>query len=206
MNILLKLLSLPRIESQKLYLPYGKKDSILTPAESRFYRALLEALENRAVIVPKVGLQDVFDILDREQYRKARNRISTRHIDFLICEIGTLRPLFGIELDDSSHNKPEAQRRDELKNRVFAAAMLPLVRIPVTGTFKVEFIQEKIQPFFEKEEKKEGPSEAPLCPNCKIPMVRKTAQRGEHKGQDFWACPNYPTCKELINISQNSSN
>lgn len=179
-------------------LPYRRRDSLLTPAEQRFYMTLLHALENQAVIVPKVGLQDVFFITDREKYQHYRNRISTRHIDFLICEPKTLKPLFGIELDDSSHNRAETQKNDLFKNMVFEAALLPLVRIPVKGTFNAEEIKVKLQPFFKQEEKIE---EAPLCPNCKIPMVRRTARQGEHKGKDFWACPNYPTCKELINIA-----
>lgn len=178
-------------------LPYRKRDSLLTPAEHRFYVTLLYALENQAVIVPKVGLQDVFFITDREKYQHYRNRISTRHIDFLICEPKTLKPLFGIELDDSSHNRAETQKHDLFKNMVFDAAMLPLVRFPVKGTFNAEEIKEKLQPFFKQEIKVE---EAPLCPNCNVPMVRKIARQGEHKGKDFWACPNYPMCKELINI------
>lgn len=180
-------------------LPYRRRDSLLTPAEHHFYLSLLQAIENRAVIVPKVGLQDVFFITDREKYQHYRNRISTRHIDFLICETGTLKPLFGIELDDSSHSRSETQKNDLFKNMVFDAAMLPLVRFPVKGTFSTEEIKEKLLPFFKQEEKAE---EAPLCPNCKIPMVRKTARQGEHKGKDFWACSNYPTCKELINIGE----
>lgn len=178
-------------------LPYRRRDSILSPAEYDFYTTLLHALENRVVIIPKVGLQDVFFITNRERYQHYRNRISTRHVDFLICEPKTLKPLFGIELDDSSHSRAETQKNDIFKDMVFDAAMLPLVRFPVKGTFNAEEIKEKLQPFFKQEEKTE---EAPLCPNCKIPMVRKTARQGEHKGKDFWACSNYPTCKELINI------
>lgn len=178
-------------------LPYRRRDSLLTPAEHHFYLSLLQAVDNRAVIVPKVGLQDVFFITDKEKYQHYRNRISTRHIDFLICETGTLRPLFGIELDDSSHNRAETQRLDLFKNMVFEAALLPLVRFPLKGTFYIEEIKAKLQPYFEQNEKTETP---PLCPNCKVPMVRKTARQGEHKGQDFWACPNYPTCTKLFNI------
>lgn len=179
-------------------LPYRTKESILTAAENRFYLALLKAIDNKAVIVPKVGLQDVFFITDKEKYLHYRNRISTRHIDFLICETGTLKPLFGIELDDSSHNRAETQKNDLFKNMVFEAALLPLVRIPLKGSLNTEELREKLQPFFKQEEKAEV---TPICPNCKIPMVRRTARQGEHKGQDFWACPNYPTCKELINIA-----
>ena len=36
---------------------------------------------------------------------------------------------------------------------------------------------------------------APLCPHCKIPMVRRTAQRGRYAGQQFYGCANYPQCR-----------
>lgn len=179
------------------YLPYRTKESILTAAENRFYLALLKAIDNRAVIIPKVGLQDVFAITDKKHYMAARNRISTRHIDFLVCEVNTLRPLFGVELDDSSHNKAETQKHDLFKNQVFENAHLSLVRVAVKQNYNVDELKAVLQTYFKKEEPAQTP---PICPNCKIPMVKKTARHGEHKGQDFWACTNYPTCKELINI------
>lgn len=197
LSVIFQFFGIKQKEDTPTLLPYRKRESILTPAEHRFYVTLLHALENQAVVIPKVGLQDVFLISDQENFRSYRNRISTRHIDFLVCEASTLKPLLGIELDDSSHNRAETQKNDLFKNMVFDAALLPLVRFPVKGTFQAEEIKEKLQPFFKQEEKAE---EAPLCPNCKIPMVRKTARSGEHKGKDFWACVNYPTCKELINI------
>ncbi len=186
-------------ENVPTYLPYRTKDSILTAAENRFYLALLKAIDNRAVIIPKVGLQDVFAITDREHYMTARNRISTRHIDFLICEVNTLRPLFGVELDDSSHNKAETQKHDMFKNQVFETAHLALVRVAVKQNYNVDELKTVLQEYFRKEETAQTP---PICPNCKIPMVRRTAKQGEHKGKDFYACTNYPTCKELINITE----
>lgn len=197
LSAIFRLFGLAEKEDPTKSLPYRRRDSILTPAEHSFYITLLHALENKAVVVPKVGLQDVFFITDREHYQAARNRISTRHIDFLICETGTLKPLFGIELDDSSHNKTETQKHDLFKNLVFEAALLPLARIRVKNTYDVNEIQAAIEPYFIKWELTNTP---PTCPNCKIPMVRKTARHGDHKGQDFWACSNYPTCKELMNI------
>lgn len=197
LSLIFRLFNLNQREDRADNLPYRKRESLLTHAELDFYKTLLQALDSQSVVIPKVGLQDVFFITDKERYLHYRNRISTRHIDFLICEPKTLKPLFGIELDDSSHSRAETQKNDLFKDMVFDAAMLPLVRFPVKGTFKAEEIKEKLQPFFKQEDKAE---EAPLCPNCKIPMVRKTARQGEYKGKDFWSCPNYPTCKELVNI------
>lgn len=38
---------------------------------------------------------------------------------------------------------------------------------------------------------------APLCPRCGVPLVLRTAKIGAHAGQQFYGCPNFPTCREL---------
>lgn len=43
------------------------------------------------------------------------------------------------------------------------------------------------------------PTAAPACPRCAIPMVRRVARKGPHAGKVFWGCPNYPTCRAIIN-------
>jgi restriction system protein len=40
----------------------------------------------------------------------------------------------------------------------------------------------------------------PLCPKCGVPMVKRIATRGEHKGEPFYGCPNYPKCKEILPV------
>lgn len=199
LSVFFKILDLVFGERLAASLPYRKKESILTPIESRFYVALNQAIDDMAVIVPKVSLQDIFSINDKDHYRAARNRISTRHVDFLVCELSTFRPLFGVELDDSSHKASSRKQSDDFKNSVFEAAMLPLVRVPARQQFNVDELKTIIQPYFEKREEIniELP---PICPNCGIPMVRRTAKHGDFKGGDFWACPNYPRCTEKKNI------
>jgi hypothetical protein len=44
-------------------------------------------------------------------------------------------------------------------------------------------------------------SEAILCPKCGVPMVRRKAVRGKNAGNEFYGCPNYPHCHEIINIA-----
>lgn len=45
--------------------------------------------------------------------------------------------------------------------------------------------------------KRSGP---PSCPNCGVPMVSRTSQRGDRAGQRFWGCANYPQCREIVDI------
>jgi hypothetical protein len=42
----------------------------------------------------------------------------------------------------------------------------------------------------------------PLCPKCQVPMVIRTARRGPYTGQQFYGCPNYPECREIVSPSQ----
>ncbi len=40
----------------------------------------------------------------------------------------------------------------------------------------------------------------PVCPKCKIPMVKRKAQKGANAGKEFWGCAHYPHCRQIINI------
>ena len=36
---------------------------------------------------------------------------------------------------------------------------------------------------------------APVCPQCKAPMVRRVARQGKSAGQAFWGCSRFPECR-----------
>jgi hypothetical protein len=81
---------------------------------------------------PKVGLGNLFYVKrdDYSKYQTYTNRVDRKHVDFLLCDPRTMRPLDGLELDDRSHQRSDRQQRDEFVESVFTAARLPLVRIP----------------------------------------------------------------------------
>ena len=39
---------------------------------------------------------------------------------------------------------------------------------------------------------------ATKCPACGAEMVRRTAKRGAHSGEQFWGCTNYPKCRKTV--------
>ncbi len=39
-----------------------------------------------------------------------------------------------------------------------------------------------------------------LCPQCGIPMQIQTAPSGKHKGENFFVCPNYDHCKQVVPV------
>ena len=43
-------------------------------------------------------------------------------------------------------------------------------------------------------------AEAPMCPKCGKPMVRRKSSK---TNSEFWGCSGFPTCREIINIDSN---
>lgn len=37
-------------------------------------------------------------------------------------------------------------------------------------------------------------SDAPLCPECGKPMIKRVAKKGANAGKEFWSCSAYPNC------------
>jgi hypothetical protein len=111
-------------------LPYRSK-FLLTKSEYYFYNTLKPIIhKHNCIICPKVGLKDIFEVTDKTNYMKWFSRINQKHIDFLICD-SNLKPLFGLELDDRSHEKEKALKNDAFKNRLFEKVNIPLKRVKV---------------------------------------------------------------------------
>jgi very-short-patch-repair endonuclease len=123
--------------------PYRKKDYLLSKAEKSFYHVLQNCLNDSYVIFPKVRLSDIFFVTCKEKYQSYFNKISSKHIDFLICNKQNLTPLAAIELDDSSHaNKKEG---DNFKDNLFLSAGLPLYRIKASYNYNPAQIKETLK-------------------------------------------------------------
>lgn len=111
---------------------YKLKNSIVTNREMQLYKQLQNEIPNRYLICPKVGVKDFIQITEKKDYMKHFGRISQKHIDYLICEKETLKPVLGIELDDKSHQKGNRQNRDEFVNAVYENIGLKILRIPTS--------------------------------------------------------------------------
>jgi hypothetical protein len=189
-------------------LPYRLRDDFLSSAEASFFQVLKTMIGDRLVICPKVSLAELFFVPRGDAYQTFQNKIDRKRIDFLLCEPRTLKPVFAIELDDSSHVRPDRQGRDAFVEEVFATAQLPLVRIPaqqayntheLIALFQAATQKKQAQPPIEKQSASPQVG-SPFCPKCGVPMVLRTAKRGNTPGQQFCGCPNYPRCKVLFPV------
>jgi len=188
-------------------LPYRVRDDFLSPAEFSFYKILSSLGGTRLTIQSKVRLADVFFVSRPNENMTYFSRIAQKHLDFLVCDSVTMKPLLGIELDDSSHQRDDRQERDDFVERVFQVAGLPLLRLPVQREYNTREVAAKIAPLLkDKISPSTAPSQpetvkqensTPICPKCSIPMVLRTVSQGEHKGKQFYGCQNYPRCREM---------
>lgn len=110
-------------------LPVKAKKYFFSRAEREFYETLRRALPVGYVAFPNVRLQDIFYIAAKGKERRGvYARFQDKHVDFLIVDAKDYRPVLGIELDGSSHDRAEQKYRDAVKETVFRSAGLPLVR------------------------------------------------------------------------------
>jgi hypothetical protein len=191
--------------------PYVINKDFLSPAEHNFFSVLRTIVSDQAAISVKAGLGDLFLVnsKDPSEFRIYRNKIDRKHVDFLLCDPKTLRPLAGIELDDKSHQRSDRQARDEFVEHVFQAANLPLVRIPVKTAYSVTELSKQLQPYLKLAETplpvaEEIKPETPRCPKCGSEMVLRTAKSGTNQGGQFWGCSRYPQCRGIVSLVESS--
>jgi len=188
-------------------LPYRVRDDFLSPAEFSFYKVLSSLGGAQIIVQSKIRLADIFFVSRPNENMAYFSKITQKHLDFLVCDSLTMKPLLGIELDDSSHKRGDRQERDDFVESVFQAAGLPLLRLPVQREYNTREIAAQIAPFLEDKvnlpvaetqpEMNQQASSVPLCPKCGIPMTLRTAAQGKHIGKQFYGCQNYPRCREV---------
>lgn len=196
---------------QATALPYRLRDGFLSPAELSFFLVLREAVGERYVICPKPSLAEVLYVVGGRGTQAAHNRIANKRVDFLLCTPETMRPVLALELDDASHQRTRRRERDEIVDRAFEAAGLPLEHIQAKRAYSpaelARTVAAAVRPAPRSEEPARGEAgeaavgsdraaPAPLCPKCGVPMVLRTARRGAHAGAGFYGCRNYPRCNE----------
>jgi hypothetical protein len=118
-------------------LPYRRKDYLLSKAERSFYEVLRQALgEGDTLVFAKVRLLDLLWLpKGTAKAQSHRNRVQSKHVDFVLCDRRELRPQLVIELDDKSHEEEERQGRDAFVDRALVAAGLPILHLSARRTY-----------------------------------------------------------------------
>ena len=137
----------PPLTSEIETFPFKIYPTLLRQSELVFYRALVSVAGKRALICPKVRLGDVFFVIDFKEHLPQYFSIAKKHVDFLLCDPQTVKPVVGIELDDEGHQQQDRKERDRFTKRVFEAAGLPLVHIHVQPKYDPHLLAKRLAPY-----------------------------------------------------------
>lgn len=130
-------------------LPYEKRKYLLTEAERSFMGVLELAITSKHRVFVQVRLADVLTVkkvTNLSERTSFQNQINSKHIDYVICDAGSLEICAAIELDDASHKAASRKFRDEFINQACKDAGLPLLRVPAKATYTVEAIRSMLDP------------------------------------------------------------
>jgi hypothetical protein len=127
---------------------YEAVAALLTPAERSFFGVLQKALASDYQIFAKVRLADIVRPTrnpSRSGWQSAFNRITGKHVDFVLCDVAHLGVVGVIELDDRTHEKLERGFRDNLVDSALANAGIPVLRVPARQSYSPAQLREQVE-------------------------------------------------------------
>ena len=122
--------------------PYTSKP-VMTKSELVLYKRLLQALPEYRVLA-QVQLSSFLKAGGGKERMAALNRVLQKSADFVICaDDASVRVV--VELQDSTHERPDRARSDEFKRKAFAAAGISFVEFHVKKMPSVEEIRRVVR-------------------------------------------------------------
>lgn len=155
----------------------------------------------RYAVCPKVALSDLFMIVRPNENVHFFNKIFRKHVDFLLCDLKTYAPAFGVEIV-----KPAARdgmrEADKFIAELFGDAGIPLARIPSGAIYDPADLIALFQlALAEAGKPANGIDPVPNCPICGKMMVLRAHRSGWERGRVYYGCIDNPHCAGVAQIS-----
>jgi hypothetical protein len=186
-------------------LPYRLRENFLSTPELALLRALQQMAGRHYVICPKVALNDIFYIVRPNENVHFFNKIFRKHVDFLLCELSTLKPVIGVELVKPVARN-ETRDADQFMEDLFLSAGLPLVHIPSNEHYAEPDLVELFQLAITKVRNSQSlrattkTDSVPMCPVCGKMMVLRIHRNGPSAGKRYYGCMDSPKCSGIVAI------
>lgn len=134
-----------RPAARMVRLPYRSRSALLSRGELAFYRVLLEVVGGRFGISIKPRLADVVWCPPRLFRTGIGGRVSQKHLDFVLYDLGTTAVVLAIELDDRSHDRDGRQARDQFVDEVLKLCGVALMRVRAARGYDGRELQARMQ-------------------------------------------------------------
>lgn len=129
-------------EEEAQIFPYYLKDKTMNDSEKSLFNILNRRLGDRFVVLSKVRIEDFIGVkregISKSKHFGFRNKIKSRHVDFLICDKETTKPLMVVELDGASHRNTSRMTRDDNLDDMYKNINLKHKHVKVGSMFEKE--------------------------------------------------------------------
>lgn len=192
----------------------------LSPEERALLVALEQAITDQYRVFCKIRLDELVSMptvhLPMQQIEPVTEKCPLP-VDYLICTYPGLKPV-GVVMPE--HPTAETAQRAFFRQLLFSSN-IPLTAFPLKAGFTQPEVKTKLLEAFPVSLissipiPHSAPSSPPPqtsnlllvqpamkaeqnCPQCSAPMIKRQVSKGPHAGRFFWACSNYPSCKQLL--------
>jgi hypothetical protein len=147
-------------------------------------------------------------VASRSALAQAFNRISAKHVDYVVCRSDTLKVVAAVELDDRSHDFVTRQLRDAFLAGALASVGVRLVRVPVRSNYdptevRASVLGEARVSVDRDAEPVDGGADGSVgrrCQVCGSPMELRRSARGAEGVQEYPVCTNTPGCHARVAV------
>jgi len=121
---------------------------LLSKGEKAFFDILIQSISPDLYICPKVRVADLIEVdlpKSDKKFWASFNKISKKHVDFVLCSRADFSPKLIIELNGGSHNSRARSQRDSFVNESFIQANIPVLHVPVQSFYDQNQIMTQVQ-------------------------------------------------------------
>lgn len=116
------------------------REELMNKKEKDLFEILSQNLGEGFLVFSKVRMEDFIGVdprgLKYGENGGKRNKIKSYHVDFLVCDKKTTKPLMVVELDGSSHKRLDRIARDERFNQLYEKVGLGFWHIKTEDNFE----------------------------------------------------------------------
>jgi hypothetical protein len=178
---------------------YTARKRYFSDVEHALNIALLEAVEDKALVQSKVALSSI--VVPQESNAKKRSRAYAKALkatlDYVIVEKQSGQVVCTIVIDDGKKISQHKADREKAILAICRSANIPVISLNQQHAYRVSAISRKLSPYLKLETDTKN---AKFCQKCGSPLVIRTATQGEVVGRRFWVCSRAPNCNYIENI------
>ena len=126
---------------------YVGPNKVLTPFERKMYAMINASIPSGYKVLCQVS----FNAFLKCEDMSIRNKFNRSMVDYLIIDENFI-PVTCIELDDFTHNSESAKSKDEFRDNILSAALIPTIRfkgLPKSS----KIVKQKLKPIFKNHRK-----------------------------------------------------